>query len=797
VQPHLLVLLFMGSGCAALIYEIVWLQLLELVIGASGVSIGVLLAMFMGGMCLGSFLLPRVVPQHHHPLRIYAVLELAIAALGLVLLFTMPGVGAVYSVRAGSGVLNIFQRAIIAGVCLLPPTLLMGATLPLIARWVKGTPKGIQWVGLFYAGNAVGAVFGCLFAGLYLLRVYDTAVATYVAVAINAAVACIAFGMGTEASGGLGTEASVPSSCTAELATDASVPNAPAVHLAIALSGAAALGGEVTWTRLLSLTLGPTVYTFSIILAVFLLGLGIGSSAGAFAASFFRNARTAFGACQLLLAAAVAWAALAITQSLPSWPINPALAASPWITFQMDFVRSMWAIFPAAVLWGASFPLALASVASPDHDPDRLVGGIYAANTIGAIVGAIAFSMILIPTVGTQQAQRVLIGASAVAGLLVLLTERRRFRNFVLPILCAMAAFLLVRTVPPVPPGVVAYGRQLPSQRTLPKILYVGEGMNASVAVTDWNDAVRNFHVSGKVEASSDPVDMRLERMLGHISALFHPKPRSVLVVGFGAGVTAGSFVLYPDVERIVICEIEPLIPKVVSTYFEKENYGVLKDPRTHVVYDDARHYIRTSGEKFDVITSDPIHPWVKGAATLYTQEYFELAKRRLNPGGIITQWVPLYETTSNVVKSEMATFFKVFPDATVWGNDIDGKGYDVILMARNGPMTIDGDALRERLHRLDYARVAHSLDDAVGSEVDLLATYAGRPSDLQSWLADAEINRDRNLRLQYLAGLSPNFYVAGNIYREIMSFRRFPEDLFRGSESLRDLVRYRLRNEN
>src|SRR5262249_16524075 len=154
-----------------------------------------------------------------------------------------------------------------------------------------------------------------------------------------------------------------------------------------------------------------------------------------------------------------------------------------------------------------------------------------------------------------------------------------------------------------------------------------------------------------------------------------HPHPRSVLIVGCGAGVTAGSFVPHPDVERIVICEIEPLVPQVVATHFAKENHNVLRDPRVEVVYDDGRHFVLTTKEKFDVITSDPIHPFVKGSATLYTAEYFELCKQRLNPGGVVTQWVPLYESDVDTVKSEFATFFDAFPDGTVWGNPNNGEG--------------------------------------------------------------------------------------------------------------------------
>src|SRR4051812_8725713 len=184
-----LLALFVGSGCAALIYEVVWFQLLELVIGSSAVSMGVLLGTFMGGMCLGSLLLPRVIGSTAHPLRVYAALELGIGAFGLLLLFAMPLVGGAYTARAGTGITGILMRGVIAGICLLPPTLLMGATLPAIARWVHATPDGVAWLGFFYGGNTAGAVVGSLLAGFYLLSVFDISVTTYVAVAINVVVA--------------------------------------------------------------------------------------------------------------------------------------------------------------------------------------------------------------------------------------------------------------------------------------------------------------------------------------------------------------------------------------------------------------------------------------------------------------------------------------------------------------------------------------------------------------------------------------------------------------------------------
>jgi spermidine synthase len=279
--------------------------------------------------------------------------------------------------------------------------------------------------------------------------------------------------------------------------------------------------------------------------------------------------------------------------------------------------------------------------------------------------------------------------------------------------------------------------------------------------------------------------------MLANVPALLHPAPRSVLVVGFGAGVTAGSFVPYPDMQRMVICEIEPLIPQRVATFFEPENFSVVKDPRVQLQFDDARHRVLTMAESFDIITSDPIHPWVKGAATLYTKEYFEMVRRHLKPGGLVTQWVPLYESTPEVVKSEIATFFDVFPNGTIWGNLSGGAGYDVVLLGQRdgGPLDLTGAELR--LRSPERAKVLASLNTVgFSSLVDLLGTYAGHASDLIDWLKDAEINRDRNLRLQYLAGLENTKYEADTIYRQILSQRRSIDPHVTASPELkRDLM--------
>jgi spermidine synthase len=834
----LLLVLFAGSGCAALIYEIVWFQLLQLVIGSSAVSLGVLLGTFMGGMCLGSLGLPRLFSRRRHPLRVYAALELAIGIIGVAVLFGMPEIDRIYTSMVGRGLGGILSRGAVCGLCLLPPTVLMGATLPTIARWVETTPAGVSWLGLFYAGNIAGAVFGCLLAGFYLLRVLDMATAIYVAAALNLAVALASLGLAGGVNRGSrmedrGSRIEEPSSLAgfrSSILDPRSSPTWP-VYVAIALSGASALAAEVIWTRLLSLLLGGTVYTFSIILAVFLMGLGLGSMVGSFLARARVRPWLALGWCQWLLAGAIAWTAFMLAHSLPYWPINPYLSSSPWFTFQLDIARTAWAILPATCLWGASFPLALAAVAAPGQDPGRLVGSVYAANTVGAIVGALGSSLFLIQGLGTQQGQRLLIGLSAAAALLMLLplwwpfpmrkpekqedvaipsssvadffretaVLRNRSRRTTLRIAgivsLVLGPALLAWSVSGPPWELIAYGRAVATYQYPWNMLYKGEGMNSSVAVTELDNGVRNFHVSGKVEASTDPTDMRTQRMLGHLPALLHPKPRSVLVVGCGAGVTAGSFLVHPDVEKVVICEIEPLVPQVVAKYFAAQNYDVVHDPRVEIVYDDARHYILTTQEKFDIITSDPIHPWVKGSATLYTKEYFELCMQHLNPNGLVTQWVPLYESTPEVVKSQIATFFEVFPEGTIWANNKDGQGYDVVLLGQAEATTVNVDELQRRLDRPDHVAVAKSLDDVgFGGTVSFLKTYIGRAGDLQPWLEGAEINRDRNLRLQYLAGMGLNANQSQLIYDQLLSYRKFPEELFVGSGTRNAALRWALR---
>jgi spermidine synthase len=495
----------------------------------------------------------------------------------------------------------------------------------------------------------------------------------------------------------------------------------------------------------------------------------------------------------------MAWAAYALTESLPYWPFDVTLpnpldttrGTAPIISLQIDMVRAIWAMLPAAVLWGASFPLALAAAASRGQDPGRLVGGLYAANTVGAIVGAMSSSLLLVAWIGSQAAQQIFIAASAISAMLLLLpmaeNARLTTRQALRLAVGMLVAALLVVSVPALPGKFVAFGRFMTTRGWQNNVIYMGEGLTASVAVTEEPDGTLNYHNAGKVQASSWPQDMRLQRMLGHLTTLIPENNNSFLVIGLGAGITAGAVSINPDAGRVVIAEIEPLVPTVVSEYFGHLNYDVVENPIVDVHIDDGRHFLLTTDETFDGITSDPLDPWVKGAAALYTEEFWSLVKERLNPGGVVTVFVQLYESTEDAVRSEVATFLEVFPNGAVFANTYGGQGYDVVLFGRKDETPIDVDLVASRLASPEYSEVVGSLAE-VGffSAIDLLGTFAGQTDDVSQWLDGAVINRDRNLRLQYLAGEGLNLYFAERIFNNMVSAGvRYPDTLFSGSPDM------------
>lgn len=785
----LVLLLFVASGCAALIYEVVWYQMLQLAIGASAISLGILLATFMGGLCLGSWFLPKLARSGTHPLRVYALIELGIGICGLLVLWGLPLIDDIYFASAQGGLAGMLTRGALCAVCLLAPTFLMGASLPAISRFISATPRGVAWWGVLYAGNTLGAVAGCLLAGFYLLRLHDLAFATYVAVAINIIIAIGSFALAMAAPANSLTveETNTPVAATGDAEEGGPLP----VYLVIGLSGAAALGAEVVWTRQLGMLFDGTTYAFSLILAVFLIGLGLGSGLGAAVLRAVRP-RMALAWCQILLAAGICWAAFMISQVLPFMP-EPR-AVNGWDVALTNLTRSLMALFPATLLWGASFPLAMAAAKRSGDDPARPVARVYAANTFGGIVGALVASLILVAWIGTRDTQRTMLVLVALGGFVLLLPALTRKGGLAGIVISgsALAVIALAWALPEQPGELVAFGKQIRTLSPYAKVLEVQEGRNSSLAISRVTDGSLQISVAGHVEATNEPFDMSLQRMIGHIPALIHPNPVKILGIGFGAGVSAGSFTPYSSVKSITVVEMEPKVPPTSTKYFAPFDNNVKNDPRTTIVYDDGRHFMMTTKEKYDIIASDPLDVWVKGTASIYSKDYFEKVKEHLNPGGYFTLYVPLYESDEETVKSEFATFFAVFPHGTVWANLNNGQGYDLVLMGQADPLKIDIDAAEKRLQSPQFAKVRASMQEiGFPSATAMYATYLGDEPAMRTWLKGAQINNDRDLRLMYLAGWGINNEIADALYRKILAMRKTPSPIFTGSpESLATLHR-------
>jgi spermidine synthase len=697
-----LIALGFANGCAALIYLAVWFQLSELRLGSSSTTDALLIATSLAGMCLGCGLFARASSSKRNPVRVFGRLHLGIAFAGLVALYGMTA-------TAGS----------LAVLWLLPGVVMLGAAFAAMASVDTG----------FFSANLAGAAAGSLAASFYLLPSYDAPTAALVAAVLNLLVASAAFML--PAAGRALIER--PYSRTAQtvgavydrraffVQSPAAAPDEKKItfhltptwrlYVTLALAAMASAGAQVIWSRQLSLLFGATVYSFSISITVFFIGLAIGSTAGIVLMRVSGKSVLVLPTCHFLICGAIAWAAFALAKSLPYWAVNPSITRNAWVNFQFDIFRAMWVMLPAACLWGVMFSIGVAAT--------RHLGPAAHAVTLAGAIAGLAFFWS-----GSQHAQQVLILISAAAAVVVVPVWSRQARAAV--IVGGGCAVLLAWSVPAVPGDFIAFGRFVPQRARSATVVYAAEGRNATVAVT------RDTGSSLTLQRGGETHDIHVERIVGEVTASTPPDPESFLVLGLGAGVAAGAVAMSPGTRRIVIIENEPLVREVAAQYFAKENHDVVHNPKVEIRIEDGRRYLSRTPEKFDGIILDPPPPWRRGAAALYTQEFFALMKVRLNPGGVAAIVVPLYENSEEGIKSAFATFFEVFPAGAVY---IDTSG------------------------RLGYRAVLFSTK---------VRDYAGVRPDFTPWLQGAVINRDRDLRLQYLAARGMNLFVSEMIYRHM-----------------------------
>lgn len=719
---------FFLSGLAALVDETIWARLLSRVLGSDASGTALVLAVFMAGMGAGAAVFSGLARRTRSPLILYAVLEGTVALWAAASPWLLEGIEPVHGLGA---------RALVSALVLLPPTLAMGATFPLMARMTIATPGETgERTGGFYGANTLGACAGALLGPFLLMPWLGLTGALLAAAAISAT------------AGGLAQRIRLPLAAPVEApaASPAAGPRpstAGWLWLAPFLLGSSALALEVLLTRTLIAVTGASVYAFALVLAVFLAGIGLGSRQAARTLARPRRAEALLRDCALLVPLLTLGGVLALRWQLGERDLFGSLAnrmpgpeTGALVLWASHALFAGLILFPAGVAFGAALPAAAAAVAArrTARSTEDSLGRVYAANTAGATLGALLAGFVLLPLVGPRWGLALALLPCPLAALIAGPGDSRRAA------LAVGGAFLL---------GIWALA---PGPRA-GDLLELRCGSFATAAVEEWDEPgggrVRALRVNGKVVATTAPVDLRLQRLLGLVPGVLHGEVREALVIGLGTGMTPGALLALPDLERLEVVEISGAV-RDASRRFDRWNGAVLEDPRTALAIADGRHALATSDRRWDLITSDPIHPWARGSSDLYALEHFRRIAEHLEPGGVASQWLPLYQLSTDDVRTVVATWLAVFPESSAWLT-----AYDLALVGWRDAEP--GGAMAAR----DFpAAVAESLALAgVHSPAELWALRVADGEDLAAFAAGARPMHDDRPVLEFRA---PRSYLAG-----------------------------------
>jgi spermidine synthase len=766
-------LVFAASGAAALVYEVTWTRLLTLQLGHGIAAASTVLAAFMGGLALGAAVAGRISTRVSavQALRVYAALEIAIALLAMALPFGLqaldPLLRAAYA-NGNGGATFVLLRLTASLILLSIPAFAMGATFPIAARWfVQHANRAAADAGALYSANTVGAAIGALLAGFVLLPSLGLSGTTWVGVALNVVAASGAWWIASQtptlapASGAAQSpridddraparQRSRRSPQPDDLADSARFRPGLAA-LALGLSGFASLTLQVVWTRLLALVLGPTTYAFSTMVGVFIAGLAVGAAIGSRLAARSRQPAAGLAICLAVSAGCAALAAMLIDRSLLSLA---SFVAQPNVTFEQVLFRqalvAIGLLAPMTIAFGVAFPFAVALATQTDASVSRDLGLIYAVNTAGAIVGALLTGFVLISWFGLHGTIRLVIITSALGAVAVLWAGRARGGARAVGAALAVAVLVLGIWLPPwdrllLSSGAYKYaaslrGPDLTTALRAGQLLYYREGPTGTVAVRRLTGAT-SLAIDGKVDASNAG-DMLTQRLLAHIPLLLHPNPKQVAILGLGSGVTLGSALTHP-VEHADVLEISPEVVQA-SRFFETENHRALSDPRTHLIVGDGRSHLLLTREQYDVIVSEPSNPWMAGIASLFTREFFEAARERLAPDGVLCQWAHTYDISTADLQSIVATFTSVFPDASLW---LVGDG-DVMLIGSNTPVANRLAGLAETWQRPGVSEDLASV--GAREPFHILSMLIAVGDRLKGWAGQAPIQTDNRAKLEF-----------------------------------------------
>jgi spermidine synthase len=746
--------LYFCSGACGLAYQVLWLRQLSYVFGVTAYAASTVLAAFMAGLAIGSWLAGPLLNRVRQPLAAFGLVELLIGGAALATPVLLGIASAVFRALYGTGPDTFAQQTLIRFVCafvvLLLPTVLMGLTLPLVsASSVIQGPRFSSHVSTLYAVNTAGAVSGALLTGFVLIGAVGMQATFWLAAALNTLIGLSAIVLQRQLNAATRAPAaalSAPESASRSnhadtspppSAADAKEPNSgPRVIWGVmALSGAASLALEVVWFRLMTLFVDATTYAFTTTLAIVLVGIALGGALAARLMSQPRNWVLWLAAVQVATAVGVI-----LSLGLLTWHDVPLVSG------MRPLPRVLMSFLIPSLLMGVSFPLLLRlGVPSSDtpHDDTQaaaraaLVGRFYGINVVGAIIGSLAGGFLLLPWLGTRLSLVAVAAVFATAGLAVALLQRRVTTWLPLAVMVAVAGVMATRLPDPyvttmrdrIGPGVIEVFRE--------------EGAQTSVSVHE-SQFERVLRVGGLHQANDTQGMVQVHRQIGILPVALHPNPRQALVIGLGGGATAGAVSQHAGTD-VQVVELSDGVRKAAA-YFAHINYDILNRANVHMRVDDGRNFLLLSGERFDVITADIIQPIHAGAGSLYSQEYFQLVRQALRPGGIAMQWIGQRERAHYLLI--MRTFLEVFPHTTLW---LDGS----LMVGSLEPLRLNRDAFEGKLH--DPQTRAAFAAAGLTSFDDLRRWYTGGPGAMHRFVGPGPLLTDDRPLVEYHRSLPPD----------------------------------------
>ncbi len=785
--PFLAVLLGL-SGMCALVYQTAWLRDLRLVFGGATPAAAAALAIFMGGLGIGSAVLGRRAEAAPDPLRLYGLIELGVGASALLTPFLLVAVRALYVATGGISALGLVPatllQLVLSAVVLGVPCALMGGSLPAAFKWAeteradRDAQRGD--LGVLYGVNTLGAVAGVMLSTFWILEAWGIRTTVWAAAVINLAVGAAAWWAsrgGEGASGRARADRPQPAAAgagghragragTGVPPADPARPKAPRrfVYAAAAVTGFGFFLMELVWFRMLAPLVGSSVYGFGLILATALAGIG----AGGLCYRWWWAPRPGAVSPQAL-ARLAAWQAVLL--AVP-WALGDGVAV---FAYHVNALRALglagqvagWALVTGllvlgpSLLAGVQFPLLVGLLGEGARDAGRHVGFAYAANTLGAVAGALAGGFVLIPTLTAPGSWRLAVASTLAlslgAAILALRTGGPRSVATAVG-LWGVAAWLVLAPLGPTAAwrhAPIGYGRidALPTtvnglrdwqNARRSDVVREIEGREASVAVAIGAGG-HALLVNGKSDGTAFG-DADTQVMLGLLPALLHPAPRSAFVVGLGTGSTAGWLADVPGMARVDVVEIEPRVADLARGYFAPVNRGALDKPNVHLVVGDAREVLVTEGPSYDLIVSEPSNPYRAGVATLFTTEYYTAVRARLAPGGVFGQWLQGYEVDSRAVRLVYATLASVFPFVETWVTEMG----DLLFICHQAPPAYPLDRLRERVAQPPYAEALQRVWYTRSAEGVLARHLAGPDVARRIAAIDGVRNTDDRNRLEY-----------------------------------------------